>query len=253
MTASRERVAGRHRARWSAARAFGGAERVAAAGIVLVAAIGVVVDGAAIGDAPLLSGPAEIARVDTTAADPDLDLAGSSATTTGASAGLGLASGPQQPIPAQSDSPAPGVVPAHLSIPSIGVDADTSTIGRSADGVLEPPVGLLDAGWFDGSAVPGAVGPAVIAGHVDDTTDAGVFARLHELAPGAEIVVTLTDGSERRFTVDGAVDVAKSAFPTDAVYGPTREPQLRLITCNGPYDYGVMHYSNNLVVFASAA
>jgi sortase (surface protein transpeptidase) len=234
----------RHRARWSPWRAFGRPERTVAGVLVLVAAAGVGVDqlGAAPSSAGTGFGTALEERTDPGVVNAE----------TAASAGLGLATAPQQPIALASDSPASGVLPTRLRIPSIGVDVATSTIGRAADGVLEPPEGLLDAGWFDGSAVPGAVGPAVIAGHVDDTEEAGVFARLHELTPGSEIFVGLSDGSERTFTVDGAADVAKTEFPTDAVYGPTRDPQLRLITCNGPYDFGVMHYSNNLVVFASA-
>lgn len=156
----------------------------------------------------------------------------------------------QDPQPYADAAPAPGVVPTRLRIPVIGVDAELVDLVRDADGVLLPPPDLASAGWFTGSAVPGAVGPAVLAGHVDDTTTAGVFARLRELAPGAEILVTLSDGSERRFLVDRTLDVAKVEFPTDAVYGPVPNPQLRLITCNGPYDFVNREYRNNLVVFA---
>ncbi|HEY8588601.1 MAG TPA: sortase [Naasia sp.] len=149
--------------------------------------------------------------------------------------------------------PAAGVVPTRVRVPDIGIDAELVDLVRDADGVLLPPPGLASAGWFTGSAVPGAVGPAVLAGHVDDTSTAGVFSRLRELAPGAEILVTLSDGSERRFLVDRTVDVAKAEFPTDAVYGPVPNAQLRLITCNGPYDFAGRHYRNNLVVFAVPA
>lgn len=236
-------ASGRHRARWSPWRALGRPERAVAGVIVLVAAAGVGMDQ--VGAAPSSAGTGFGSALE------ERKSVGAVSAQTAASAGLGLAAAPQQPTALASDSPAVGVVPTRLRIPSIGVDVDTTRIGRGPDGVLEPPEGLLDAGWFDGSAVPGAVGPAVIAGHVDDTEQAGVFARLHELTPGSEIFVGLSDGSERVFVVDAAADVAKSAFPTEAVYGPTRDPQLRLITCNGPYDFGVMHYSNNLVVFAS--
>ncbi len=143
------------------------------------------------------------------------------------------------------------MVPARLSISAIGVDVELVDLQRDADGVLIPPAGLLEAGWYSGSVVPGDLGPSVIAGHVDDTETAGIFAHLQDLHAGDLIQTTLSDGSQVSFVVDDIQDVAKAAFPTEAVYGATPTPQLRLITCNGPYDFGIHHYSNNLVVFAS--
>jgi sortase (surface protein transpeptidase) len=167
-------------------------------------------------------------------------------------AGPGTAGALQDPVPLDVGTPAVGVTPVRLSIPSIGVDSPLDELTRDSAGVLLPPAGLENAGWYSGSAVPGATGPAVLAGHVDDTETAGVFARLRELAPGAEIIVTLSDGTARKFVASHAVDVAKTSFPTEDVYGPTPTSQLRLITCNGPYDFDVMHYSNNLIVYADA-
>jgi hypothetical protein len=34
------------------------------------------------------------------------------------------------------------------------------------------------------------------------------------------------------------------------VYGPTTTPELRLITCGGPFDDATGHYLDNVVVFA---
>lgn len=166
------------------------------------------------------------------------------------SSGVGAAAGLQDPLPLDSGAPAAGVRPTRLVIPAIDVDVDLVSLQRDTAGVLLPPADLDSAGWYTASAVPGAVGPAVLAGHVDDTETAGVFSRLHELQPGDAIAVALSDGSSREYRADRAIDVAKEDFPTEQVYGPTPNSQLRLITCNGPYDYGVMHYSNNLVVFA---
>ncbi|WP_210506046.1 sortase domain-bontaining protein [Naasia sp. SYSU D00057] len=162
------------------------------------------------------------------------------------------AAGLQDPRPLDDGAPAPGVLPARVVIPDIAVDAELAPLALGADGVLPPPADLDSAGWYSGSAVPGAVGPAVLAGHVDDTSRAGVFARLVELRPGARIQVLLSDGTTRDYAVTGSADVAKAEFPTESVYGPTPDSQLRLITCNGPYDFGARHYRNNLVVFATA-
>jgi hypothetical protein len=47
--------------------------------------------------------------------------------------------------------------------------------------------------------------------------------------------------------------VSKNAFPTQAVYGPTPGPTLRLITCDGAFDSATGHYADNLIVFAVKA
>jgi hypothetical protein len=43
----------------------------------------------------------------------------------------------------------------------------------------------------------------------------------------------------------------KDRFPTQAVYGPTPDPELRLITCGGAFDYATGHYLSNIVVYAT--
>jgi hypothetical protein len=42
----------------------------------------------------------------------------------------------------------------------------------------------------------------------------------------------------------------KDGFPTRKVYGPTRRPTLRLITCGGAFDRATGHYLDNTIVFA---
>jgi len=245
----RTTAAGRHRARPSVAR---GIVRMASGlltqgrmvvGLILLVAVGSVaaeslasgrIGAEAEAYAPLVADTGPLAA----GVDPS-------------AAAAGLAPADQDPVAIQPQTAAAGVVPAHISIPVIGVEADLVDLVRDADGVLIPPDELLAAGWYSGSVVPGDIGPSVIAGHVDDTETAGVFARLRDLKSGDLIEARLSDGSLVTFSVDRTEDVAKSAFPTDEVYGATPTPQLRLITCNGPYDFGIHHYSNNLVVFAS--
>jgi LPXTG-site transpeptidase (sortase) family protein len=101
--------------------------------------------------------------------------------------------------------------------------------------------------------VPGDIGPAVIAGHVDSVTEPAVFARLGELRPGDEVRVTLSTGAVEVFAVDSLTSAPKDAFPTQLVYGPTPTAQLRLITCDGVFNSSTGHYLDNLIVFASLA
>ena len=43
----------------------------------------------------------------------------------------------------------------------------------------------------------------------------------------------------------------KDEFPTEAVYGPTSGPELRLVTCGGAFDRSARSYDDNVVVDAA--
>jgi sortase (surface protein transpeptidase) len=144
-----------------------------------------------------------------------------------------------------------GVAPVRVRVPSIGVDSGLESLSRDSTGWIQPPVNFDSAGWYSAGVVPGDIGPAVIAGHIDSAVAPAVFARLIELQVGAEVQVTLSDQSLVTFTVDRVIEVAKAQFPTDEVYGPTPTAQLRLITCGGVFDDATGHYVDNLVVFAT--
>ena len=113
-----------------------------------------------------------------------------------------------------------------------------------------PPDDFDRAGWFTGGAAPGDVGPAVVAGHVDSVDGPAVFSRLGELGPGAEVLVDREDGTTARFTVTEVARYPKTAFPTEAVYGPTPRAELRLVTCGGEFDRSRRSYVDNVVVTA---
>lgn len=141
--------------------------------------------------------------------------------------------------------------PTHVRIPKIGVDSSLENLALGAGGELTAPVDFDLAGWYSGGVVPGEVGPAIIAGHVDSVTQPAVFARIAELAPGDEVIVTMASGAELSFTITGSAQSAKSNFPTDDVYSNVPRPELRLITCAGSFDSSIGHYTDNLILFAS--
>jgi sortase (surface protein transpeptidase) len=164
--------------------------------------------------------------------------------------------GGSQPVAApltSSGTEQPVTEPAELSIPSIGAHSSLVGLALNGDGTVEvPPVTApMQAGWFAGGPKPGEPGPAVILGHVNGGGHAGIFARLHELKAGAEVLIGQTDGSTKRFVVRRVDQVAKSQFPTDAVYGDTAGPELRLITCGGTFDRAAHSYRDNVIVYAS--
>ncbi|SEF16247.1 sortase domain-containing protein [Jiangella alba] len=148
--------------------------------------------------------------------------------------------------------PVGDTVPVRVRIPAIGVDSALETLRRGDDGRLAAPVDWQTAGWFAGGPVPGTPGPAVLAGHVDSPSGPAVFAGLARLRPGDRVEVELSDGETAVFVVDGSRTVPQADFPSDEVYGPVPDRQLRLITCH-TFDESAGHYVDNLVVFATTA
>jgi sortase (surface protein transpeptidase) len=133
------------------------------------------------------------------------------------------------------------------------VDADALGLATDDEGRLEVPPTAQGVGWYSAGPVPGEVGPAVFAGHVDLDGRLGVFADLARMQPGQQVSVVRPDGRPVTFVVDRVEQHAKDAFPTDAVYGPTDAPELRLITCGGSFDRRRGSYRDNVIVFARLA
>lgn len=141
--------------------------------------------------------------------------------------------------------------PSRLRVKAIGVDTALETLHLGADGELTPPRTNEQAGWYADGTAPGDVGPAVLAGHVDSQQGPAVFFRLREIEAGDTIEVS-RGGRTVTFTVTSTAWYPKKAFPTDRVYGPTPDRQLRLITCGGVFDRTLRSYRDNLVVYAVA-
>jgi Sortase domain len=140
--------------------------------------------------------------------------------------------------------------PTGLVIPAIGVRTTLVRLGLTATGTLQVPGSISVAGWYTGSPRPGAIGSAVIAGHIDSVSGPGVFFRLREMRPGQLIYVQRRNGPMAVFKVTLVRRFLKTKFPTAAVYGPVPNAQLRLITCGGTFDPATGHYLSNVVVFA---
>jgi sortase (surface protein transpeptidase) len=155
---------------------------------------------------------------------------------------------------AEADTQADVALPVSVAVPAIGVTSDLLALGLNADGTVEvPPLTADDqAGWYERGPAPGAVGPAVVLGHVDSAEHGpGVFFDLGALQPGDEITVTRADGTVAVFAVDRVERHPKDDFPTIEVYGDTDDAELRLITCGGDFDSTARSYEDNVVVFAS--
>ncbi|MGY1773251.1 class F sortase [Blastococcus sp. SYSU D00813] len=162
---------------------------------------------------------------------------------------------PGGPPPSPAGAPAVATpAPVSVSLPSIDVTSDLLRLGLHDDGTVEvPPLGPDDqAGWYEPGPEPGAVGPAVVLGHVDSAEyGPGVFYDLGALTPGDPVEVTRADGSVAVFVVDRVERHPKDDFPTIEVYGNTPDPQLRLITCGGAFDSAAGSYEDNVIAFAT--
>jgi hypothetical protein len=55
------------------------------------------------------------------------------------------------------------------------------------------------------------------------------------------------------FLVTRAQSCLKARFPTESVYGPAPDAELRVITCGGAFDAATSHYLSNIVVYATEA
>ena len=153
---------------------------------------------------------------------------------------------PPRPI-----GPASVARPVSLSIPVIGVHTRLIRLGLTAQGTLQVPASTSVAGWYTGGPRPGQVGSAVIAGHIDSYLGPGVFFRLRLLRPGDRVYVRQAGGMLAVFRVYAERSYPKDRFPTQKVYGPAPDPELRLITCGGTFDAATGSYLNNVVVYAA--
>jgi sortase (surface protein transpeptidase) len=157
--------------------------------------------------------------------------------------------GPIAAVPQPEATQVP--VPVALTIPSIGVQTTLVDLGLTSSGALQVPSSTAVAGWYTGSPRPGAIGSAIIAGHIDSRLGPGVFFYLSHLRRGDRVYVRRADGALVVFGVTSVAMYKKDAFPTMAVYGPTPDPELRLITCGGTFDPQLGSYLSNVVVYAT--
>ncbi|MFF3260082.1 class F sortase [Streptomyces sp. NPDC002932] len=145
----------------------------------------------------------------------------------------------------------PASRPVSITIPSLKVTSTLEELGLGKDRAMETPRDPDKAGWYRPGATPGAVGPAVIAGHVTWNGAPGVFFGLGKLGPGDRISVRRADGRTADFTVDRTALYPKDRFPTVEVYRNLDHAGLRLITCGGDYSKDDSRYADNVVVYAT--
>lgn len=150
-------------------------------------------------------------------------------------------------------TPLPSSDPVSITVGSIDACSTLQPVGVDAQKRIQVPSVHTpeQAGWYRLGPTPGELGPAVVVGHVNGDGREGVFADLDDVEQGDRIAISRRDGRTASFTVTTVVQADKDEFPTTAVYGDTRDAQLRLITCGGALDRSAHRYDDNVIVFAA--
>lgn len=168
---------------------------------------------------------------------------------------------PVSPAPASSPVVVAPPEPVSVAIPRLDVVDDVIPVSLCAKAAppkcsgadeLEVP-DVHQVGWYRGSPRPGAVGPALLAGHVNWHGTPGAFARIGELRAGDAITVTDKAGGVHQFVVRAVEQFAKADYDAHmpALLANTTDTQLRLVTCSG--DLVGHNYLSNTVVSAEAS
>lgn len=145
----------------------------------------------------------------------------------------------------------PTDLPARLLIPALTIDTHVQQVGVKADGKMANPNNFTDAGWYKYGTVPGFVGSAVLAGHVDNGLSLpGVFKQLENLKVGDEVVVKTAGGDERIFVVVEVVSYPKDEVPLERLFNANDGTYLNLVTCDGAWIAGEKTYDHRLVAYA---
>jgi len=143
--------------------------------------------------------------------------------------------------------------PASLDIPALSVVAPVGAVGVEAGGELVIPESPRDVGWYQGGAVPGEPGVALLTSHLDTRLEGrGVLAGLVRLSEGDAVLLTATDGTVQRWTVTARTQHRKDELPPE-LFMRTGEPVLALVTCGGPFDSAARSYRDNVIVWARPA
>ena len=141
----------------------------------------------------------------------------------------------------------------RLAIPAIKLDTPVKQAGIVEDANGNPiwqTLPFVAVHYGDLTALVGAHGNAVIAGHVVTLNEGNVFRFLYQVDIGDEIEVWDQRDKLHTFSV---TDV-KLVLPTDvSVMDPTPDPTLTLITCGGTFDPVTRQFSHRLIVTAKRA
>lgn len=140
--------------------------------------------------------------------------------------------------------------PVRLRIPELHIDTHVQEVGVNEQGNMASPSNFTDVGWYKHGTVPGFIGSAVIAGHVDNALALdGVFKDLDTLTVGDDIYVEKEDGTELHFRVTEIERYRYDEVPLQRLFSRKDAARLNLVTCGGTWLPEVRSYDERLVLY----
>lgn len=163
-----------------------------------------------------------------------------------------------QPVPVEQKITLPAVTPekqnpgppVRLVIAALKIDARINQLGLTKDGDMDIPLNIMETGWYKYGPHPGAVGSAVIAGHLSGKKgEPGIFRNLEKLQKGDNLSVVDDKGQTTSFTVREIRHYDQNEKPSE-VFNSNGGTHLNLVTCAGSWSKTKLSYSKRLVVFS---
>lgn len=139
--------------------------------------------------------------------------------------------------------------PVRLVVRPLRIKAPVVPIQLSSDAVLDPPRDVLDVGWWDASAKPGADdGQTVITGHTVHT-GGGAMDDIDQLERGQRVDVVTKRGTMRyQVTKVKVLSKEQVATQAEALFGQDHgDGRLVLVSCD---DFNGTFYESNVIVLA---
>ena len=169
-------------------------------------------------------------------------------------------------VPPAAAAPSPAGVPVHpatakpaaavppptwLTVPGTSIDMAVVPGGVSAGGAMEIPDAFDRAAWYRYGPAPGAAqGSAVIAGHIDTTSNRAPFSALKSLPAGAVIRVGRDGAPALTYRVVKVDLMAKDRFDGASLFRRSGAHELKVVTCGGRWLDERLDYSDNVIVTA---
>ncbi|WP_458778683.1 class F sortase [Arthrobacter sp. D3-16] len=158
-------------------------------------------------------------------------------------------------IPVRQATPAPAApkdpAPRLLTVEGTTISMDIVEVSVSPDGAMEIPDAFDRAGWYRHGPAPGAAaGAAVVAGHVDTTSDRAPLSQLNGLAAGTRVTIERHGAPALNYRVLSVELMAKDKFDGGSLFRRDGPHQLKIVTCGGRWLDEKQDYSDNVIVTA---
>ncbi|MBQ2638627.1 class F sortase [Candidatus Saccharibacteria bacterium] len=130
--------------------------------------------------------------------------------------------------------------PRYLTIEKLGVkNARIFEVGVNSKGQMETPNTNYDAGWYNGSSLPGTGGTAILDGHNGGPSSYGIFKKLNTLVSGDIIKIEMGDGRVFEYRVYDNFEVklseADKKMSLLTVSPVAKTESISIISCIGEY------------------